>query len=367
MARDEVVLPGGLLRSAGRKLVHGLSETIVGMRVFLWVVRAMGPRIAGFRSLPRNVLEMKRDSTTPRVATMGLLGSLAEQGARLETASPLLSDQLGELADIAEDGGLLKRFKGLLLRSAQQARSWGDQLVRGSRGELQAVPAACALELTLPRRAGHPPKDSEGYQVLLAEQEALKMLCKALRLIRYGARRPYAQAAQGLLEEKIEGLAVPVWVLGRKREMIRSRDGEDAEKVREAIANALDIWALKAQGLIRDTYARVPLEGNRPVTSTWLGLANSQERLRNLHRALETIRDGDLPWTTTLTAAKLLDTLFAGISIQHWAQQDRAAVHWLGRADESQKREVAGALELWADEAFRFLDRAVAKYGLGVS
>lgn len=118
---------------------------------------------------------------------------------------------------------------------------------------------SCTLELTLPWLAGHHPKGSEGYRVLLPEQEALKRLHKGLILIQYGARETYGRSA---------------------------------------------------------------------------------------------------------TAAKLLNESVQGIGIEHWAQLTRTACLWLGRANEREKQVVIEGLDRWADEAFRFLDRVVARFDL---
>lgn len=301
---------------------------------------------------------MKLESASGNVVPLGLLGTLSEQGTWARRVTP---EPIGR-ADLT-DSSLANGFKGRLREVAALSGRLG-RWVLGVHARPKQAQQVNGPELTLPWLLGQHPKGSQAYRALVAEQEALKMLCKALKLIRFGARRPYARAAQALLEEKVEGQAAHAWVLGHKHKVVRGCEGEGIEHACKVIANALNGWAQKAYDLIRDTYARVPLVEAEPVAATWLGPANSPERLGNLHRALERVRDGDLPWTTTLTAAKLLDVLFQGISIQHWVGQSRAAVYWLGRADQSRKMLVAQELERWADEAFRFLDRAAAKYGL---
>lgn len=308
---------------------------------------------------------MKLDSTSAHVSAMGLLGTLAEQGPRVEKASLVLSSSPDELAPTAGDGGLLTRVKGFAQRSGQVARSRVGRLVRIARGRPQALPARSAPELTLPWLASDHPKDSESYQVLVAEQEALKMQCKALMLIQQGARESYGRSATALLEHRIEGITARGWIQGGEEEAVARLFSESGDDMRMGVSETLDIWAQEAHGLIRDTYAQVPLALPSQAEETWLGADNSPERLCNLHTALAAIRDSDLPWTTTLTAAKLLNELVHGISLEHWSEQDRAAVYWLGRADPAQKQAAADELGRWADEAFRFLDRTVAKHGLG--
>lgn len=307
---------------------------------------------------------MKLESKGGNAPAMGLLGTLSEQGLRVVGASLEPWNAPDSAPEVKLESGLLKRLKVFAVRSGRKASGRVGRLMRGSRSSPNEAGEPCEVELTLPWLVCDQPKDSAGYQALVAEQEALKMLCKALKLIQYGAQGPYARAATGMLEQQVQGLAALEWVLGDDHEALERIISEGGENARGIIAQMLDAWAQKAHSVIRDTYARVPMvEGD--VEQTWLGLANSHERLCNLRTALETIRDSDLPWTTTLTAAKLLNELVRGISLEHWSEQDRAAVYWLGRADQAQKQAAAHELGLWADEAFRFLDRAVAKHGLG--